>query len=265
MKTCSEMFGILNFRQILNLNFSIFSVFIWFYTCAMLKFCSIIFFAVLIEFGRGKVFSKCELAQVLIEGQNETLSDTRKLMCIAQLSSTYNTQYLTRSSYGIFNISSDQSEICNISLSSLIDDDIKDDLICAKKFIESNNRTCDKISFDNCDFFNATLEQEETTKKPVETTTSTSTPGAPADTVNLVNIDDRVSTTSEPKLDSSTPGTIKPTKPDSREDKSKKESTTDGLPDGSKRLFLQKNYVIQHPKPNVNLEIFLFEWFNKSL
>lgn len=223
----------------------------------MLKIFFLLVSAVLIDFGRSKVFSKCELAEELVKVHNETLIDAKKFVCVAEQSSRYSTQYSTVESFGIFNITSDQSAVCNISKSNLLDDDIEDDLICANtlpsfngKFQLNNDQACADISFDECDFFDSTRDTtvrlESVKEIPNKKVITTSTSG------DIATDSTTDSTPKEEKPVQQEPRMKTSKKQDSRQDRSKED------PESVTKLLLLNNYV-QRPKPDVNLEIFLFE------
>ena len=211
----------------------------------MLKLLSILISVIFIEFVKGKVFSKCELASELIDVYNETINDATKFLCLAEVSG-YNTQHSKNGSFGIFNISNEQSKICNISSSLLLDNDVEDDLNCARKLqlFEMTNSTCANFTFNDCEFFNKTDLTEEIEDIFDETTT-------PA----FEDINDRVSTSLEPKQVTQASGVNKLIKEEStsRQDNSKQILNPESL----SKFLLVHNFAVQHPKPNVNL-IFVF-------
>lgn len=91
----------------------------------------------------GRVFSKCELVQELMELHNATLHEAQGLTCVAELSSRFDTRSYHENSYGIFNISCGLEETfgyCNISCTNFIDDHIEDDYLCARE----------SSTYDNC-------------------------------------------------------------------------------------------------------------------
>lgn len=205
----------------------------------MLKFVFPLIFAVLINCVCGKVFTKCGLAEELMEVYNETLSDTERFLCVAEHSG-YSTEYSTNGSFGIFHIASEQLELCNISSTFLVDEDISDDLLCARKLssvveqFQVNNSCVTAIR--DCAFFNVTTEEEseDTTELPGK----------------AVQANDEDSSTS---LVTSSPPEEVQLKIDSRQLENEQEWTHDKIT----KLLLLHNFAIKHPKPNVNL-IFLF-------
>lgn len=111
---------------------------------------------VLIVQVRAKVFSECELLEELIDVQNASVSSAKSLLCVAHISSNYSTEYSRANySFGIFNISRNQIELCNISVESLRDDDIEDDFNCAFEFSDFEasgmmigDKSCDEFAND---------------------------------------------------------------------------------------------------------------------
>ncbi|XP_038609106.1 lysozyme C I-like [Tachyglossus aculeatus] len=110
----------------------------------------LILLCVLLVASQAKVFKKCELSRVLKQnGLAGYLGITLpNWLCMAHRESGYNTQTVRRLSdgstnYGIFQINSrfwcDDGKTsgarngCKISCSKLLDDDITDDIACAKK------------------------------------------------------------------------------------------------------------------------------------
>lgn len=104
----------------------------------------------------GRVFSKCELVQELMELHNATLQEAQRLTCVAELSSRFDTRYHHESSYGIFNISCGLEETfgyCNNSCTNFIDDHIEDDYLCARE--SSNHDDCisnSELTLSDCGF-----------------------------------------------------------------------------------------------------------------
>ncbi|KAG5678845.1 hypothetical protein PVAND_008478 [Polypedilum vanderplanki] len=107
---------------------------------------SVVAFIFLISFNlaSAKIFLNCEFAKEL--GKNEAIERVYipHWVCLAQGESQLNTSKLVNypnqsSSYGIFQINSKEQcgkdkkgGFCNIKCSDLLDDDIKDDIKCAK-------------------------------------------------------------------------------------------------------------------------------------
>lgn len=113
----------------------------------MLKLITVVFLVLFLERSEAKLYSKCELANELIEVHSETLQSATRLVCIAQYSSGYDTAFRFDDSYGIFNLSSESSKLCDIHLLYFEDENIEDDLRCAKHIYEVNYASYD---YDYC-------------------------------------------------------------------------------------------------------------------
>lgn len=100
----------------------------------------------------GKIFAKCELAKELFEVYNATEESVLTMICTAQHSSNFDTSYRKEDSYGIFNVTCDDSKKsdrrCNVSCSLLVDDNIEDDFECAYKNSKDFrlNESCENIN-----------------------------------------------------------------------------------------------------------------------
>lgn len=188
---------------------------------------------------------------MLIEVHNETMNDATGIVCLAQHSSGFNTQFTTNGNYGIFNISRDESRSCNVSLSALLDDDIHDDLTCAKmtsllneQFYCDNNQTCANASFDECEFFKANKRFDDVIiEVPDENIIEISTSGD----------DNYVSSPFKPERVFKAPGKKDSMTQDPRQDNGEQELSNESL----MKLLLLHNFAIQQPKPNVKL-IFIY-------
>ena len=89
----------------------------------------------IINLSDGKIFEKCELARELMT-YGTTFEDAEKFICMAEYPSGYNTEYNEENSLGIFNISKNVCQTETIGGScceSLMDDNIENDLECAKQ------------------------------------------------------------------------------------------------------------------------------------
>ncbi|XP_037813022.1 uncharacterized protein LOC119604461 isoform X2 [Lucilia sericata] len=104
--------------------------------------------------GKGKIYSKCELAQELYHKHQMPMEQIPKWVCIAQHESSYNTAAVGRlntdgsADHGLFQISDlywcshDQygGKACNIPCHKLLDSDITDDVRCIKIIHEEHTR-----------------------------------------------------------------------------------------------------------------------------
>lgn len=101
----------------------------------------------------GKVYSKCELANELRHIHNVPKDQLHTWICIIQQQSSFNTSALGASnaigtqSYGLFQISEqywcsngNNDKGCSIGCSSLIDQNIADDVLCAQKIFNEHQR-----------------------------------------------------------------------------------------------------------------------------
>ncbi|KAM7358335.1 uncharacterized protein ACRADG_003347 isoform 2-T2 [Cochliomyia hominivorax] len=107
-----------------------------------------------VEVAKGKIYSKCELAQELYHKHNMPMEQIPKWVCIAQHESSFNTAAVGRlnadgsADHGLFQISDlywcshDQygGKACNIPCHKLLDSDITDDVRCIKIIHEEHNR-----------------------------------------------------------------------------------------------------------------------------
>uniref|UniRef100_A0A1B0A293 lysozyme n=1 Tax=Glossina pallidipes TaxID=7398 RepID=A0A1B0A293_GLOPL len=103
---------------------------------------------------RGKIYSKCELAQELYRKHHIPMEQIPIWVCIVQHESGFNTSAIARlnadgsADHGLFQISDlywcshDRSggKACNISCDDLLDSDISDDVRCAKTIYEEHTR-----------------------------------------------------------------------------------------------------------------------------
>ncbi|XP_060539454.1 lysozyme C, milk isozyme-like [Pantherophis guttatus] len=94
-----------------------------------------------------KIFSRCEVASILKQHSLDTYITLDMWICISYYASKYNTQAVNKQKnyrsryYGIFQISSDwlcrdnqegMNSLCGKPCSAFTDDDITDDIACAK-------------------------------------------------------------------------------------------------------------------------------------
>ncbi|XP_065358918.1 uncharacterized protein LOC135953142 [Calliphora vicina] len=104
--------------------------------------------------GKGKIYSKCELAKELYHKHRMPMEQIPKWVCIAQHESSFNTGAVGRlntdgsADHGLFQISDlywcshDQygGKACNIPCHKLLDSDITDDVRCVKIIHEEHTR-----------------------------------------------------------------------------------------------------------------------------
>ncbi|KAG5679323.1 hypothetical protein PVAND_008896 [Polypedilum vanderplanki] len=147
----------------------------------MSKFKILILFLLVIKCVNSKVFKKCELAEELIKNQNLSLTETRKLLCILR-EDNLDTAANGNSFYGIFKIGSTwwcgsngvKGGGCDIKCEDLIDDDISDDVACARKILNQIGIDAWRVSGESClNFLNEFLPQcplEDFQKDKISTT-----------------------------------------------------------------------------------------------
>ncbi|XP_053953679.1 uncharacterized protein LOC128860282 isoform X1 [Anastrepha ludens] len=104
--------------------------------------------------GKGKIYSKCELAQELYFKHKMPMKEVPTWVCIAQYESSFNTAAVGRlnadgsADHGLFQISdlywcshdSVGGKACLISCNKLLDNDITDDVRCVKTIYEEHTR-----------------------------------------------------------------------------------------------------------------------------
>lgn len=167
-------------------------------------------FVILILFScdsvQGRVFSKCELVQELMEVHNATVQEAQRLTCVAELSSRFDSRYFHENFYGIFNISCGLESFgyCNISCSNLIDDNIEDDYLCARESPNYDNCISNsELTMSDCGF-------EETVEDNL--ISSRISDGTLENGEELISITNTNETSTEPQ----TTSTAYPPKPDFR-------------------------------------------------
>uniref|UniRef100_A0A240SWY4 lysozyme n=1 Tax=Glossina morsitans morsitans TaxID=37546 RepID=A0A240SWY4_GLOMM len=103
---------------------------------------------------KGKIYSKCELAQELYRKHHIPMEQIPIWVCIAQHESGFNTSAIARlnadgsADHGLFQISDlywcshdrNGGKACNISCDDLLDSDISDDVRCVKAIYEEHSR-----------------------------------------------------------------------------------------------------------------------------
>lgn len=139
----------------------------------MLKVILSLIFLVCIHEAKGKVFEKCELAKELMEVHNATVESAKRLVCGAQYSSGFDTQFYQPGAYGIFNVScgiDETFESCNVPCFMFNDDVIEDDYLCAH---DNPNPWFDELcgndttfSLDDCALESLNKEQKAPTEAP---------------------------------------------------------------------------------------------------
>ncbi|XP_075046067.1 lysozyme C-1-like [Mixophyes fleayi] len=112
----------------------------------------------------GKTFTKCELTRIFKENGIYD-RDLDSWICLAYHESRYNNElvnrYTTSQSYGIFQIDSQlwcddgmtpgAENICRMSCQSLQDDNLEDDIECAKRIMISSNGLSSWLNWrENC-------------------------------------------------------------------------------------------------------------------
>lgn len=100
-----------------------------------------------VQFTTSKVYKHCELARELRDVHEIPESQLATWICIVKHESNFNTSALNPGSgdYGLFQIShlywcSPVGHACGIPCSALEDDDIEDDVICARRIFRQHQR-----------------------------------------------------------------------------------------------------------------------------
>ncbi|XP_047499806.1 lysozyme C-like isoform X1 [Penaeus chinensis] len=101
----------------------------------------------------AKIFEKCELASLLETKHQMPREDVKKWTCIAEYESTFNSAAINTANwdgskdYGLFQLNNKYwcgdeygKNVCGIPCSALQDDDLTDDLACARKVIKDTER-----------------------------------------------------------------------------------------------------------------------------
>lgn len=85
----------------------------------------------------GKTYTRCELANELRDVHNVPQDQIADWVCIASFHSNFKTSTRGATTYGLFQIGGDwwcsEGKACNVDCAKLIDDDITDDITCARK------------------------------------------------------------------------------------------------------------------------------------
>nr|XP_045593103.1 lysozyme C-like [Procambarus clarkii] len=98
----------------------------------------------------GKVFTKCELAALLENTYHLSRDVVKNLVCIAEFESSFNTQAINRNNwdgstdYGLLQINDrywcsdpyNGQNLCKLPCTSLLDNNVSDDLKCAQIIIQ---------------------------------------------------------------------------------------------------------------------------------
>lgn len=95
----------------------------------------------------AKVFTRCELARELVEKHEIPRDQVATWVCIARYEAELNTSAVNRGSgdHGLFQIShlywcSPVGHACGVPCSALEDDDIEDDVVCARRIFRQHQR-----------------------------------------------------------------------------------------------------------------------------
>ncbi|CAG0922636.1 unnamed protein product [Notodromas monacha] len=101
----------------------------------------------------GKNFGKCELAEELAFRHDVPLEEVPHWVCIAKHESTFDTSAINRNywdgskDYGLFQINDrywcsppDDQNSCRVNCVDLLDDDIRNDVKCARKIFKIHRR-----------------------------------------------------------------------------------------------------------------------------
>lgn len=95
----------------------------------------------------AKVYTRCELARELVEKHEIPRDQVATWVCIARYEAEFNTSAVNRGSgdHGLFQIShlywcSPVGHACGLPCSALEDDDIEDDVICARRIFRQHQR-----------------------------------------------------------------------------------------------------------------------------
>lgn len=101
-----------------------------------------------LEAAHGKVYSRCELARELVQVHEIPQEQVATWVCIAKHESDFNTSAVNHGSgdYGLLQISNlfwcspDGYAACGITCSALVDDNIEDDVVCARRIYRQHQR-----------------------------------------------------------------------------------------------------------------------------
>ncbi|KAM8804038.1 alpha-lactalbumin [Rhynchonycteris naso] len=117
----------------------------------MMAFISLLLMGILFPAIQAKQFTKCELSQVLKGMDGYGGITLPEWICTIFHSSGYDTQTIVnnngRTEYGLFQINNklwckdneilQSRNICDISCDKFLDDDLTDDMMCAKKILDN--------------------------------------------------------------------------------------------------------------------------------
>nr|CDM98850.1 TPA: lysozyme G [Procavia capensis] len=117
----------------------------------MMSFIPLLLVGILIPAIQARQLTKCEVSQVLKDMNGYAGIIMSELICTVFHSSAFDTQAIVNNSdsteYGLFQISNklwcrdhqipQSRNICGISCDKFVDDDITDDIMCAKKILDS--------------------------------------------------------------------------------------------------------------------------------
>ncbi|KAM9230575.1 alpha-lactalbumin [Dugong dugon] len=117
----------------------------------MMSFVPLLLVGILFPAIQAKQFTKCELSQVLKDMAGYGGITLPEFICTIFHISGYDTQTMVDNNgsteYGLFQISNtywcrdhqipQSKNICDISCDKFLDDDLTDDMICAKKILDS--------------------------------------------------------------------------------------------------------------------------------
>ncbi|ELK08414.1 alpha-lactalbumin [Pteropus alecto] len=117
----------------------------------MMSFLSLLLVGILFPATQAKQFTKCELSQVLKDMDGYGGITLPEWICTIFHSSGYDTETIINNNgkreYGLFQINNklwcrdnrklQSRNICDISCDKFLDDDLTDDVICAKKILDS--------------------------------------------------------------------------------------------------------------------------------
>lgn len=110
---------------------------------------SLLIFIISFQFVSAKIYDRCELAQELRDLHEIPDNQLATWICIANHESNFNTAAVNRGSgdHGLFQISQlfwcsppGQGYACGVPCSAFTDDDIEDDVICARRIFREHKR-----------------------------------------------------------------------------------------------------------------------------
>nr|Q29145.1 RecName: Full=Alpha-lactalbumin; AltName: Full=Lactose synthase B protein; Flags: Precursor [Trichosurus vulpecula]AAB97108.1 alpha-lactalbumin [Trichosurus vulpecula] len=120
----------------------------------MMSLLPLLLIGIVLPATQAKDYGKCELNQILRERGVDKVISLPELICTMFHSSGFSTETEVDNNnhkeYGIFQISSNgwcaekqedvERSVCGILCSKLLDDDITDDIVCAKKILQLPER-----------------------------------------------------------------------------------------------------------------------------